>query len=559
MKIIADILSRADVVQTIVLLTFISFWGLLLGRVKVGKFSFGGACVFFVAIAAGHFAHKSGIETNAQMMDFAKNFGLLFFVYTLGLQTGPGFFASLKKGGLRLSLSAVGGILLETILVITLAALFKLGAPETVGLYAGSVTNTPMLIAAQETVLDMHPGALEESAKVGAAYATTYPFSVLAVMLCVIILSRLFPESMKKASGQNSGKGCVAVSYHLSGSSAIGKSIARTVAQSGCHFVISRLWRDGVVQIPLSDTVLREGDVILAICGIEDRSKLDDYFGVEDDTNWNNPDIDWDMVDEKLVCKSISVTRPSVVGMTIGDLKLRNKYGVNITRLNRAGITIVPSAATVLQFGDSLTVVGDEVKIKTMGAAMGNEEKRLDEPQVVPLMLGLLLGVVLGSIPVAIPGLSAPLKLGIAGGAIIVGILMGAAGPRFRLTTYTTRSANLMLRQIGITIFFASVGFSVGGKFVETVFCTQGLIWAALSIVIAMVPLLLLGIFNEKVLHLSFAANAGLICGVSTNPNALNYANGIMENDTPAEAYATVYPLVTFLRIFLAQVMILLM
>lgn len=558
MKLISDILSKGDVAQTILLLTLISIVGLLLGRIKIGRFSFGGAFVFFAAIAAGHFATKFGIETNAQMMDFAKNVGLLFFVYTLGLQTGPGFFASLKKGGIKLSLCAVGGIVLETILVIVFALMFNLGAPESAGLYAGSVTSTPMLIAAQGAVLDLDPTALESSAKVGAAYATTYPFSVVAVMLCVFLLSRIFPKSAEKATGRNADKGCLAVEYYISSDKLAHNTVLQLVSKSGCHFVISRIWRNGVVRIPLSDTVIEDGDHILVICSIEDRELLDHFFRKVENRDWNSPDINWNLVDNTLVCKNLRVTNASVVGSSIGQLRLRNKYGVNITRLSRAGITIVPSADTVLQFGDCLAVVGDEEKISTMAKALGNEEKRLDEPQLVPLLLGIFLGVVLGSIPIALPGLSVPLKLGIAGGAIIMGIIMGAAGPHFRLTTYTTRSANLMLRQLGITFFFASVGFSVGGKFVETVFCTQGLIWAGISIVVAVVPLIVLGVFNEKVLKLNFATNMGLLCGVSTNPNALNYANGILDNDAPAEAYATVYPLVTFLRIFVAQVMILL-
>lgn len=547
---------QGSVAQTILLLTLISIVGLALGKIKVGGISLGSGFVFFAAIAAGHFAGKLGIETNQAMMDLAKNFGLVVFVYTLGLQCGPGFFNSLKKGAGKYFPSSLLLVFFATLGAVIMVFAAGLTVPQAVGLLSGSVTNTPSLIAAQQTVLDIDPAALDASHEVGSAYAVAYPFSVLGVILCVIILCKMFPASAASSRGKSADKNTSAVEVLVTNSEIFGKSVGNVVLQSGFHFVISRLWRDGQVQIPISSTVLNSGDRLLIICDKEDEHKFSDIFGAEGDTDWNREGIDWNIIDNNLVSRHLRVTKDNVVGIRLDQMKIRNKFGVNITRINRAGITIVPSAGTMLQFGDRLTVVGDENKIKALGEAVGNQEIRLNEPQLIPLFVGLFLGVLLGSIPIVIPGISTPLKLGIAGGPIVVGILMGAFGPRFHLKTYTTRAANLMIRQMGINFFFASLGFNVGGDFVETVFCFQGLKWAGLAILLTMIPVLVVGILNEKFFHLDMAHNLGILCGSMTNPNALNYANTVMENETPAEAYATVYPIVTFLRVFLAQVLI---
>jgi len=551
-----DLFMQGSVAQTILLLTFICVAGLFLGKINIGGISLGSGFVFFVAIAAGHFAGKLGIETNPAMMDFAKNFGLVVFVYTLGLQCGPGFFSSLRKGAGKYFPSSIAIILLGSLGSVLLILLAGLSAPQAIGLLSGSVTNTPALIAAQQTVLDMDSAALEASHDVGSAYAVAYPFSIFGVILCIILMSKLFPESVAKSHGKNVDKYTCVTEVRVSNPEAFGKTVGNIVNGSGFHFVISRIWRNGVVQIPISTSLLQEGDHLLIICNKNDEHKFTDIFGLEESTDWNRQDIDWNIIDHNLVSRHLRVTKDEVVGIRLDHMKIRNKYGVNITRINRAGITIVPSASTILQFGDRLTVVGDENKIKALGEAVGNQEVRLNEPQLIPLFIGLFLGVLVGSIPIAVPGISAPLKLGIAGGPIVIGILMGAFGPRFHMKTYTTRAANLMIRQMGINFFFASLGFGVGGDFAETVFCIQGLKWAALAVVLAMVPLLLIGIFNEKVLHIDMAHNLGILCGSMTNPNALSYSNTVMDNETPAEAYATVYPMVTFLRVFLAQILI---
>lgn len=548
----ADLFSTEGVIQTLLLLCLISIIGLSLGRIKIKGLSFGGAFVFFVAIAAGHFAAKAGIRTNAHMMELAKSVGIMIFVFTIGLQAGPGFVASLKKGGIKLTLSSLTGIVLQTILVVVIFKIFNLNARETTGMYAGAVTNTPMLIAAQEAAAGSGDADL-----IGAAYAAIYPFSVILVMMCILATTKMFPKSKAKALEKTGDEDNVLLEYRITDESLDGKTVRDVVAESGLHFVISRIWRDGDVSIPLYNTVINKDDHILVICNISVREALDGYFGKEEATDWNRPDIDWDVVDNNMVARTIMVTNKSVIGHTLGQLKLRNKFGVNITRITRSDFTIVPSADTELLFGDVLTVVGGETKIKTLAKAVGNEESSLDEPRLIPLLLGILLGIILGCIPFTIPGLSAPIKLGLAGGAIIIGLLLGAAGPALHIHIYTTRSVNLMLGQLGITTFFAAVGFSVGGSFVETVFSARGLSWIAMSTAVIIIPIIIVAILNEKVFKIDYARNVGVICGMCTNPNALSFTRNLLHSDTPSEAYATVYPFVTFIRIFLAQLLIL--
>lgn len=556
---LCNFFCQSSVPQTILLLTLISIIGLALGRVKLAGVSLGSSFVFFAAIAAGHFTGKWGIETNPAMMDFVKNFGLIIFVYTLGLQCGPGFFSSLRKGGIKFILSALAIILIGSAISAVLVLTGILGTEQSVGLLSGAVTSTPALIAAQQTVLDLKPGATGDAAVVGSAYAVGYPFSILSITLCVIVMKRLFPKSAERSSGHATDMYTAVTEVVVCNKALFGKSIEQIVKDSGFHFVISRLWRSGNVRIPVGDTVVNKGDHLLLICSKDDMHRFGDVFGQEEATDWNRPDIDWDVIDKKLVSMHLRVTKESATGISLKKLKLRNKYGVNITRINRAGITLVPSADTTLQFGDRLTVVGDEDRIKQMGKVVGNEETRLNEPRLIPILSGIFLGVLLGSIPIVIPGISTPLKLGIAGGPIIMGILMGAFGPSLHITTYTTRAANLMLRQMGITFFFASLGLGVGAHFVETVFCAQGLKWAALAVAIAMIPALTMGIFNEKVLKMDFAKNIGVITGTYANPNALSYANSMLDNDNAAESYATVYPITTFLRVAFSQLLIILL
>lgn len=554
---LGELFLQGSVAQTILLLCLISIVGLLCGHLRIGRIQLGGSMVFFIAIAFGHFAHKAGIEVNQSMMDICKNFGLVVFVYTLGLQVGPGFVSSLRKGGMHLVYSALITIALASVIAILTAVFTGTGAPETVGLLSGAVTNTPGLIAAQQTVLDIDPGAVGRILNVSSAYAVAYPVSVLGVILTVMLMGMMFPQSAAKSKGKEGDNDTWTTEVLVCNPAVIGKTVKEAVKGSGRNFVISRLWHKGHVKIPVSGSLLSEGDHLLIICKKEEAGDIDAFFGHEElGKDWNRPDIDWNVIDESLMSSFLYVTQDSVIGKKLQDLKLRNRFGVNVTRIRRSGIMLVPSASTRLQFGDRLTCVGERHRITEMSKVIGNEEVKLSEPHLTPLLLGILLGVFLGSIPIIIPGISVPVKLGIAGGPIIVGILLGNYGPKFKLMTYTSPAANQLVRKWGITFFFASLGFGVGENFVETVFCMQGLKWAGLAFVIAVVPILVMGVVNEKLFKMDFAQNMGLLTGVMTNPNALSFVNEQLGNENAAEAYAAVYPLTSFIRIFIAQLLI---
>ena len=345
--------------------------------------------------------------------------------------------------------------------------------------------------------------------------------------------------------------------YQVSNPAIFGKSIKDIRQNANAHFVISRIWKEEKVIIPTSETILEEGEHILVISGKKDIEQIRTLFGHREDVDWNKKDIDWNAIDNQLVSKKILVTKPEHNGVKLGDLRLRNSYGINITRVNRAGIDLLPSRSLRLQLGDKLTVVGEARAVENVSARLGNEAKRLSNPNLLSIFIGIILGLVLGSIPIIIPGISTPIKLGIAGGPIIVGILMGAFGPRFHITTYTTRSANLMLRQLGLTIYLAGLGLGAGAGFFSTVFTMEGLKWVGISIALAVVPVMIVGLFSAKVLKTDYTENMGMLCGSMANPFALDYVNPDGEGEDPAVAYATVYPASIFLRVISAQILIL--
>ena len=336
------------------------------------------------------------------------------------------------------------------------------------------------------------------------------------------------------------------------------KSIKDIMTLTEKHFVISRVWRNGKVSIPTSDTTLEEGDHLLIISVKADVDNIKVLFGEQENVDWNKPDIDWNAIDSQLISRRIVVTRNRINGVRLGSLRLRNLYGINITRVNRAGIDLLASPDLHLQIGDRLTIVGEANAVNNVSKILGDQLKRLREPNLLAIFVGLTLGVIIGSIPLAIPGMNTPIKLGVAGGPIIVGILMGAFGPRIHLTTYTTQSANLMMRQFGITIYLAGLGISSGQHFFETVFRTEGLLWLGLGFALAIIPVLLVGLIMTRFFQVDYAKNVGMLCGCMTNPIALDYANTTVEGDEPSVAYATVYPLATFMRIITAQLVIML-
>ena len=543
---------KPTVIQAIVVISMVSAIGLSLGRIKIFGISLGITFVFFTGIVAGHF----GIVLNEDVLVFAQNFGLILFVYTLGLQVGPSFFSSLKKGGLRLNMLAIGVICLGLMLVLLFHYATGVSLPNMMGLLSGAVTNTPMLGAAQQAFLQIEPANQQDVADMALACAVAYPLGVVGVILAIVAMQKLTESKVVAPKEQKIAKPTV-TEFQVINPSIFNKSIEDIVQQSGKHFVISHIWHDGKVTIPTSDTLLREGDHLLAVSVKADMETLKTLFGEQEDVDWNKEDIDWNAIDSHLVSRRIVVTRSRYNGVKLESLRLRNLYGINITRVNRAGIDLLASPKLRLQIGDRLTIVGEAPSVNNVSKILGDEVKRLTMPNLFAIYSGICLGVLLGIMPIAIPGMSTPIKLGIAGGPIIVGILMGAFGPRFHVTTYTTQSANLMMRQFGIVIYLAGLGVASGGRFFETVFTNEGLLWVGLGFLLTMVPVLIVGFVASKMLNVEYGDNVGMLCGSMANPMALTYANFTVEGDEPAVSYATVYPLSMFLRVITAQLMIL--
>ena len=540
--------------QAVMVISLICASGLALGNIKIFGVSLGVTFVFFAGIFAGHF----GVHIDPEMLAFAQNFGLILYIYSLGLQVGPGFFSSFKKGGIRLNLLALVLLIAGSAMAIATQWVANTSLPDTVGLLAGAVTNTPMLGAAQQTLLQMYPDSVDQANSMAMACAVAYPFGIVSMILSVMILkAALAPK--KAGKGEDHSKDNTYISeYQISNPGIFGRTIQDVRKSSDCQFVISRVWKDGRVMIPTSETVLEKDEHILVISSKNDVERIKTLFGQQENVDWNKKGIDWNAIDSQLVSRKVLITKNEHNGVKLGDLKLRNSYGINITRVNRAGIDLLPSRGLRLQLGDKLTIVGEGRSVANVEALLGNEEKQLNNPNLLSIFIGIILGLVLGSIPLSIPGMTMPIKLGIAGGPIIIGILMGAFGPRFHIATYTTQSANLMLRQLGLTIFLAGLGLSAGDGFFAAVFSAEGLKWVIISILLAMVPVLLLGFLCAKFLKLSYSDNVGMLCGSMANPFALEFAGNGSDGEDPAVAYATVYPASIFLRVISAQLIMIL-
>lgn len=551
-----DAFTASAAIEAIVVIALVSAVGLSLGRIKIGGISLGITFVFFAGILAGHL----GIAIEEETLAFAQNLGLILFVYTLGLQLGPSFFSSFKKGGVRLNLMALAVVLLGLLLVPVFHRITGISIPDMMGLLAGAATNTPMLGAAQQALLQAEPEtAAKGVASMALACALAYPLGAVGVIWAIELVRRSAP--LNKAEGREAKTPKTnAAEFQVINPDLFGKSIREVMSRSGKHFVISRLWREGKVVIPTSDTCFRKGDHLLVVSEAADVETIRSLFGEQEDTDWNREDVDWNAIDSHLVSRRIVVTRGKINGVKLGSLRLRNLYGINITRVNRAGIDLLASPGLHLRIGDRLTIVGEAPAVNNVGRILGDEVKRLTSPNLIAVFAGVVLGLLLGCLPVYIPGMSAPVKLGIAGGPIVMGILMGAFGPRFRITTYTTQSANLMIRQFGIVIYLAGLGIASGAHFFETVFRAEGLLWIAIGFLLTMIPTLIVGFAASTVYKTPYAACAGMLCGSMANPMALSYVNSAAggDGDEPSVAYATVYPLAMFLRVIAAQLTIML-
>ncbi len=551
MEWLKDLLLEPSALQAVVVISLISAIGIGLGKIRLFGISLGTAFIFFAGILAGHF----GLKLDPAMLTYAESFGLIIFVYALGLQVGPGFFSSMRSDGLRLLSPAIGLVLLGTAAAAGMSCLLGIAMPDMSGILCGATTNTPALGAAQQVLKQL---GLDDS---GAALscAVTYPLGVVGVILAIVFLRRFFvrPADLPGPDAEHR-KNVFIASYHITNPALFGRSVHDIAVQSHHRFVISRVWRDGRVSIPTSDKTLQQDDVILVITTPGEAEALGMIFGEQEQKDWNKENIDWNAVDSQLISQRILVTRPEINGKKLAQLRLRNNYGINISRVYRSGVQLLATPDLRLQLGDRLTVVGEAQAIRNVEKILGNAVKSLNEPNLISVFIGLILGLTLGSIPVSIPGISIPVKLGLAGGPIIVGILIGTFGPRLHMITYTTQSANLMLRALGLSMYLACLGLDAGQHFFETVMRPEGVLWLAAGLFLTFVPVVLVGLFALRVQKVDFGSVSGLLCGSMANPMALNYANDTIEGDNPSVSYATVYPVCMFLRVIVIQVLLML-
>ena len=550
-----DLFFEQTALQAVIILSLIISTGLGLGKLHICGISLGVTFVFFMGILAGHL----GFAIDPQMLTYAESFGLVLFVYALGLQVGPGFFSSLQQGGYKLNMLGLGVILLGTIMAG--------GAPppppphppppppmpDMVGILCGATTNTPALGAAQQTLKQLG----ESTSGAALSCAVTYPLGVVGVILAIIVVKKLFvrPADMEQHEHEDPNHTYIAT-FQVHNPAIYNKSIQDLVHISTIKFVISRLWRNGQVSIPTSEKILKEHDRLLVITTEKDVQALTILFGEQEKKDWNKEDIDWNAIDSELISKHIVISRPEINGKKLGSLRLRNTYGINISRVLRSGVQLLATPELVLQLGDRLTVVGEAAAIKNVEKVLGNTVKTLKDPNLASIFIGIVLGLIVGSIPIAIPGISSPVKLGLAGGPIIAGIVIGSYGPRLHLVTYTTRSASLMLRGIGLSLYLACLGLDSGAHFFDTVMRPEGALWIGIGFLITFIPVVIMALVALRLCKMDFGNTCGMLCGSMANPMALNYANDIIPNDNPAISYATVYPLGMFIRVIIAQLIL---
>lgn len=547
---IRELLFTQTPLQALVVLSMIIAVGLGLGKLKIGGISLGVAFVFFTGILAGHL----GFAIDPAMLAYAQSFGLVLFVYELGLKVGPGFFSSFREGGVRLNLLALGVILLGSVMALAFSLQGWGAVGDMVGVLSGASTNTPALGAAQQSLqmLDLPVGSA------ALACAVTYPFGVVGVILAFVLIRKFMvrPSDIRTDEAADTNHTFIA-GFRVTNPAIFGMTVARVGALSHCHFVISRLWHNGKVIIPASDTVLEPQDRLLAVTTDKEAQELRMIFGTQEEKDWNKDDIDWNSIDSSLVSRHLVVSRPEINGKKLGSLRIRKSYGVNISRVSRAGVQLLATPDLILQLGDRLTVVGEQRAIDNVAKILGNTDAQLKDPNLAAIFIGVVLGILLGSVPVALPGLSSPVRMGLAGGPMIVGILIGRFGPKFHLVTYTTRSANLMLRGIGLSLFLAALGLDAGAGFLDTIMRADGLIWIAEGAIITLVPVLIFTPLAMRMFRLDFGSACGMVSGAMANPMALNYANDTLPGDNAAVCYATVYPMTMVVRVIIAQILVL--
>ncbi len=550
MEWINSIFFEHSALQAIIILSLTTAIGISLGKIRIGGISLGVTFVFFMGIVAGHL----GISLNPDMLNYAESFGLVLFVYSLGLQVGPGFFSAFRKEGIQLNLLGLIVILLGTAMAIIISYASQIPLKDMIGVLCGATTNTPALGAAQQTLKQLG----QEASSAALSCAVTYPLGVVGVILAVIVIKKLIarPQDMDIKQEDDPNQTYIAA-FQVHNPGIYGKRIETLANDSHTKFVISRLWRKGKVSIPSRETILMENDRILVVTIEKDMPILTMLFGEQENRDWNKEDIDWNSIDRELVSSYIVVTRPEINGRRLGSLRLRNAYDINVSRVLRSGVKLLATPDLVLQLGDRLTVVGDAAAIKQVEKILGNTVTSLKEPNLAAIFVGIVMGLILGSIPIAIPGIDTPVKLGLAGGPIVVGILVGCFGPRLHMRIYTTRSANLMLRAIGLSLYLACLGIDAGAHFFETVMRPEGAAWIGIGFAITLIPVILVGWIALRFSKMDFRTTCGMLCGSMANPMALSYVNDTYQGSNQASvSYATVYPLAMFIRVILAQIIL---
>ena len=557
MEWLINLFTATDSVAHIVLLyAIVIAVGVYLGKIKIGGISLGVTFVLFAGIAAGHI----GFTATTSVLSFLQEFGLILFVFMIGLQVGPGFFESFKRGGITLN------ALSTTVIILNIAVMFACyyvffdtsnpnNLPMMVGTLYGAVTNTPGLGAANEALVSVFKDG--NIPQIASGYACAYPLGVLGIIGATIALRYICKISIdkeeEKLDEEENENGAVKphfMNIEITNSYLEGKTIAQVHNFLNRDFVCSRLLHDGHVITPTGSTVFHIGDRVFIVCAENDAEAIIAFIGPE-------IEVDWKKQDEPMVSKRIVITRPSINGKTLGQMHFSSAYGVNVTRITRHGMDLFASSNLSLQVGDRIMVVGLEGAVNRVASVMGNSVKRLNAPNIATIFVGIFVGILFGSIPVAFPGIPVPIKLGIAGGPLIIAILIGRFGYKAHLVTYTTTSANMMLREIGLVLFLASVGIKAGDGFVETIVQGDGIKYVYTGFLITIIPILIVGTIARLKYKLNYFTIMGMIAGTYTDPPALAYANATCSKEAPAVGYSTVYPLSMFLRIFTAQIIVL--
>ena len=552
-----DLLTNPNSIAHIVALyAFVIAAGVLLGKIKFFGISLGVTFVLFVGILAGHF----GFTGNPAILSVVQDFGLILFVFCIGLQVGPSFFSSFKRGGITLNLLAVGIVFLNiaVALILYFALQGRVDIPMMVGILCGAVTNTPGLGAANEALQQLH----YQGPEIAMGYACAYPLGVMGIILSMIIIRYICrvdvqrdSDEIQKEEEANPHMKPYTISLKVQNEALSGKTLSQVQNFLARDFVCTRIIQDGHMITPNANTVLRLGDRMFLVCAEDDSEAIMAFIGPKIEQDWDATN----QQDKPMVSRRILVTQPNINGKTLGELHFSSMYGVNVTRVNRSGMDLFAARQLRLQVGDRVMVVGPQDAIERVANLLGNQLRRLDHPNIVTIFVGILCGILFGSLPIAIPGMPTPVKLGLAGGPLIISILIGRFGHKVKLVTYTTMSANLMLREVGLVLFLASVGIKAGENFVQMVVEGDGVLYVGLGFLITFIPLVITGIVARWHHRVNYFTLMGLIAGSNTDPPALAYANQIAGNDAPAVGYSTVYPLTMFLRILTAQLLVLLM